>query len=165
MTGCDRDLFADGYCGPHYKRKWRYGDPLAGHRPFRGESLRDRLDRQTSIRPDGCWEWTGTRDWLGYGKVYWQGKGYRAHRMAYRESIGHDAPELDHLCHNKACVNPVHLEPVTHSENLRRHYATVTTCPHGHAYDEGNIYRDTSGKRRCRACMRERQRVRRASSR
>ena len=159
---CSRELFADGYCGPHYKRNWRHGDP-AGIRPFLDETLDERLRRQYVVREDGCWEWTGIRDRIGYGKVYWEGKGYRAHRMSYRNATGHDAPELDHLCRNKACVNPDHLEPVSHSENLRRHYATVTSCPHGHLYDEANTYRDTAGKRRCRSCMRERQRRRRAT--
>lgn len=161
ISGCQRDVFAAGYCGSHYKRNWRHGDP-AGVRPFLDETLADRLQRQYVVAPSGCWEWVGTMDRLGYGKVYWQGSGYRAHRMAYRVASGTDAAELDHLCRNKRCVNPAHLEPVTHSENLRRHYATVTSCPHGHPYDQANTYRDTAGKRRCRACMREKQRARRA---
>ena len=163
MSGCSRELFADGYCGPHYKRKWRHGDP-AGVRPFRDESLQYRLRRQYVIRADGCWEWIGTKDRIGYGKVYWQGKGYRAHRLSYQVATGRDASELDHTCRFKACVNPEHLEPVTHSENLRRHYASVIRCPKGHLYDEGNTYRDTAGKRRCRTCLRERQRARRSGS-
>lgn len=165
VTGCERPLFADGYCGPHYKRKWRHGDPLAGG-AFQHEPLRVRLARLYEAGP-GCWLWKGTLDRIGYGNVVVERHTYRAHRVVYEALIGPigDGLELDHLCRNKACVNPAHLEPVTHSENLRRHYATVTSCPHGHDYDEVNTYRDTSGKRRCRSCMRERQRVRRASAR
>ena len=126
---------------------------------------------ESIVRTDaGCWEWTKTLNPLGYGRM---AVGSRAdgtrrlttpHRASYEAFVGPipDGADLDHLCRNKRCVNPAHLEPVTHSENLRRHYATVTTCPHGHAYDEANTYRDTSGKRRCRACMRERQRIRRS---
>ena len=114
----------------------------------------------------GCWMWSGPVDRVGYGSIQRRGITMRAHRAVYEDLVG-PVPaglELDHLCRNKACVNPAHLEPVTHSENLRRHYATVTSCPQGHVYDEANTYRDTAGKRRCRACMRERQRRRRATA-
>lgn len=165
VTGCSRELFADGYCGPHYKRKWRYGDPLAGG-PYQGESVQTRLSRLFLVQPDGCWEWVRGFDNMGYGSIVIARQTKRAHRAVYeafREPIP-SGMELDHLCRNKRCVNPDHLEVVTHSENLRRHYATVTTCPHGHAYDKATTYRDTAGKRRCRVCLRERQRARRASA-
>lgn len=164
VMGCERPLFADGYCGPHYKRKWRHGDPLAG-RALKGEPLPERLRRFYAEGP-GCWLWTGGVDRLGYGSLVVAHRTVRAHRAVYEANAGAipAGMELDHLCRNKLCVNPAHLEPVTHSENLRRHYASVTSCPHGHRYDEANTYRDTSGKRRCRTCMRERQRARRAIS-
>jgi hypothetical protein len=163
VANCERPLFADGYCGPHYKRKWRHGDPLAG-RALIGEPLAERLSR-FYVEGVGCWLWTGGRDRLGYGSVVIDKRTQRAHRAVYQSLVGPipSELELDHLCRNKTCVNPAHLEPVTHSENLRRHYAlTVTACPKGHAYDEANTYRSKDGIRHCRSCMREAQRRRRA---
>jgi hypothetical protein len=165
IPGCRRDYFADGYCGPHYKRKWRHGDPLAGG-VYHGESVAERVRRLCEVEPSGCWRWLRGLDGMGYGTLVVKRQTIRAHRASYEAFVGPipDGLDLDHLCRNKACVNPAHLEPVTHSENLRRHYATVTSCPQGHVYDEANTYRDTSGKRRCRVCLRDRQRLRRANA-
>jgi hypothetical protein len=62
--------------------------------------------------------------------------------------------EIDHLCAVAACVNPAHLEEVTHSENLKRYVASKTHCPHGHPYDAENTYYDANAWRRCRECRR-----------
>jgi hypothetical protein len=165
IAGCLREHFADGYCNPHYKRKRRYGDPVGGGR-FRDESDAIRLSHLYAIQPGGCWLWQGAIDRVGYGEVWWRGKRHRAHRAVYAALRGEwPVHELDHLCRVKHCVNPDHLEPVSHSENLRRHYAkTVEACPYGHPYDEDNTYMD-KGKRRCRECMRQRQRYYRARKR
>lgn len=165
IAGCSRDYFRAGYCNAHYKRKWRHGDPLAGRTPD-GTPIKDRL-LAFSDRSGECWLWTGGKDAMGYGTIIVSRRSVRAHRASYEAFVGPipGGLDIDHLCRVKACVNPSHLEPVTHSENLRRHYATITTCPRGHAYDEANTYRDTAGKRRCRTCMRERQRARRAMRR
>ncbi len=107
-----------------------------------------------------CWEWTASRNKAGYGAFGCNGKTVRAHRFAYEDSIG-SVPaglELDHLCRNRGCVNPWHLEPVSHRENMMRgdtgkHLSDRTHCPSGHEYNESNtrIYRSM---RYCRECLR-----------
>jgi hypothetical protein len=88
-------------------------------------TLRERVLRMIAIDiQTGCWNWTGnTNKVTGYGYVYvGPGKQGIAHRAAYRELVG-PIPAglvLDHLCRNKRCVNPKHLEPVTQGENVRR---------------------------------------------
>jgi hypothetical protein len=75
-----------------------------------------------------------------------------------------DGLELDHLCRNPGCVNPDHLEPVTHKENMLRGFnpsatnARKTHCHKGHFFDAENTYIATTGARRCRTCLRELQR-------
>jgi len=107
---------------------------------------------------DGCWEWTGAKN-KGYGHLSDGGRTVGAHRVAYEMLIGPipDAHEVDHLCLNKACVNPAHLEPVPYEgrENTRRHYALTTHCRNGHAYTVDNTYFDRHLHRSCRACRRE----------
>lgn len=123
--------------------------------------------------PLGCWEWTGAKV-RGYGRFWTRERQVMAHRHAYEELVG-PIPEglvLDHLCRNTGCVNPDHVEPVTHAENVRRGAAGAvngarerakTHCPTGHPYDHGNTYTSRAGQRHCRACSRQRARARRAA--
>ena len=112
--------------------------------------------------PDDCWLWVGPLDKWGYGKYRYFG----AHQMAYFLLVGRvpEGLELDHLCHTPACVNPRHLEPVTHLENMRRRYALMTHCKRGHEFTPENT-RVWSGRRNCRACDRLRQRAYQARKR
>lgn len=104
-----------------------------------------------------CWLWTADIINSGYGRIGRDGKTALAHRVAY-ELLIDPIPaglEPDHLCRKPACVNPTHLELVTHRENMRRAYALKTHCPKGHPYTPENTYvRRPSGKRGCRICRR-----------
>jgi hypothetical protein len=100
----------------------------------------------------GCWVWVGARSGNGYGAFKHGSRTILAHRLVYEVVVG-PIPRglsLDHLCGNKACVNPAHLEPVTHRENMRR--ATSEVCKYGHAFTPRNTYVSNRGSRHCRAC-------------
>ena len=125
-----------------------------------------RFWRKVHAREDGCWEWTASRNraGLGYGQFWWGKRLVVAHRLAY-EALVQPIPgglESDHLCRNRACINPLHIEPVTRSINvlrgnapaiLRARHARVTHCPQGHPYDGSNL-RWSRGKRYCNSCPR-----------
>lgn len=129
--------------------------------------VRDRLvARVTTSEETNCWVWDAPEA-SGYGRI-WTGSradGTRrirlAHVVSYEEHVG-PVPEglvLDHLCRNRACINPDHLEPVTQRVNVLRgegraaHQAQQTHCKRGHEFDEQNTYRDRHGKRYCRTCI------------
>ena len=171
IVGCGKPVKARGWCVKHYHRWWRHGDPFTTikkpGRPPQPPQKRfwSKVDRQDA----GCWPWTGSTDIHGYGVFKVQGKLVRAHRFAYELLVGPipDDLTLDHLCRNRACVNPADLEPVTRGENVLRgetipaKNAAKTHCPRGHLYDAPNTYVDPAHKRVCRTCHRDKERARR----
>jgi hypothetical protein len=180
VDGCDRPHMARGLCNAHYQRQQKYGDPLAAQ-PLLRKTTADspsaiELFRSFLVEdPSGCWNWTGTMTPQGYGRFNYGGKAHFTHRWAY-ETLVRPIPEglvLDHLCRNRRCCNPAHLDVVTHQTNLWRGMAPsfitarTNVCKRGHELSEDNVYRqgpDRTG-RVCRTCVRDRQRARRARSR
>lgn len=121
----------------------------------------------------GCWVWRRGLNDSGYGWIKSGGRTRRAHRVAYELVKGPipDGLEIDHLCRVRACINPDHLEAVTHRENQLRGKtvgaanARKTHCLRGHPYDATNTYRPPSGGRHCRGCLNRRARQKRATAR
>ena len=124
-----------------------------------------RIERMID-RSSDCWIWKGPQTPNGYGK-HQRGPGHRErviHRITWEHYRNEAIPEglqLDHLCRNRLCCNPDHLEPVSGSENTirQRHYErNKTHCPAGHPYDEGNTRHTADNRRVCRSCDRARKR-------
>lgn len=112
------------------------------------------------IKTTGCWEWTGSKTSGGYGNVRFQGRNVYAHRLAYTLHRGAipDGLVIDHLCRNRSCVRPDHLEPVPIAVNTRRGagpYGPLRTrCKNGHDISiPENVYTAPRGDHRCRVCM------------
>ena len=112
---------------------------------------------------DSCWSWTGSTNSSGYGQFRHKGVKINAHRFSF-ELLRGEIPaglELDHLCRNRRCVNPDHLEPVTSFVNKMRGRsfsalnAAKTHCSRGHAFTPTNTRKRPSGWRECRACRKQ----------
>jgi len=110
-------------------------------------------------KTNSCWEWLACKDKDGYGHFKLKNKNIAAHRVAY-ELINGKIPEeleIDHLCHNRKCVNPNHMETVTHKTNIKRgSNATRTHCIHGHLFNNENTYIWKEKQRTCKICAKNR---------
>jgi len=121
VGGCKQASHARGWCSRHYQR-WKKSGDVAADTVERvvGD---DKARFWSKVDAEGdCWEWTGARSDKGYGHMRRADTIVAAHRFAWELLVGPipDGLEIDHLCRKRKCVNPDHLEPVTHSENMRR---------------------------------------------
>ena len=159
---CKKPARTRGWCEMHYGRWRRNGDPdvVLKKRASGGFSAIERFSESYFIEND-CWSWNNTVSMYGYGRFWEDGTEHLAHRWSYEHHFGPipEGLELDHLCRNRKCVNPEHLEPVTSKENRERglHGALRTHCQAGHELTSENTYlkHEPDGTRRvCRECAR-----------
>jgi hypothetical protein len=160
VTDCDRTMHAHGYCGMHYARVVRNGDPLHVERLY-GADLLDRLWHRTTVIGD-CW--VSDRGVLHFKRPDGRGD-YRAIRVGGKMTGVHvasfeyhngplaDGMEVHHLCGTKACWRPEHLEALDDLTHRRAHLRDA--CPKGHRYTPENTYITKNDTRVCRVCSRE----------
>lgn len=176
-SGCPKKAVAKKYCGAHYFRWSRTGDPFGSMR----KSPEMRFWSKVAKGDDkSCWTWTGAKHGSGYGVIYARGKDWLAHRFSYELAFGTIPPglQIDHTCHNdtdcaggktclhRQCVNPAHLEAVEPRENRSRSHLYMskrTHCPRGHEYTPENTRVNSLGSRGCIACQRLKDKQRRSS--
>jgi len=156
VNGCETRATARGFCNLHYKRFKRLGQVTR-------RTIEERFWRYVQRgTAEECWEWTGTKN-NGYGLMR-TGEGETkilAHRFSYELHVDliPEGLQIDHLCRNKGCVNPAHLEAVTQqvnilrSENMAARYARRTEC---HICGGELIFRESINARVCRTCEQRR---------
>lgn len=164
VDDCTKPVKAWGWCGTHYMRWLRTGDPTKVRRVVRTGLTETERFWASVTKTETCWLWTGAKN-KGHGQFTVSRTDVRspkklmAHRYAYELLVGPipDGLELDHLCRVRHCVNPAHLEPVTRRENLLRgethaaRNAAKTHCKRGHEFTPENTYYPKGG-RGCRTC-------------
>ena len=122
-------------------------------------TMQERFDNYVK-KTDTCWEWTGSISPEGYGRTNINKKPMYTHRVFYEMLVGPIPPgmTIDHLCRNRKCLNPAHLEVVTQKVNSLRGFsppsanAKKTHCSRDHALTGDNLYARPRGKRMCKTC-------------
>lgn len=136
----------------------------------------ERILQKISVTDSDCWEWQGSLSTYGYGIIIIDYKQIRVHRFIYEYYHGQICPDLviDHLCRNKKCSNPIHLEQVTNRINIQRgnagrhgkhskgnnHYQNKKThCKNGHEFTPENTAIRKDNSRSCKLCHKTRQKI------
>ncbi|HMS92380.1 MAG TPA: HNH endonuclease signature motif containing protein [Candidatus Saccharibacteria bacterium] len=116
-----------------------------------------------------CWEWDGAKSSAGYPQIRLDNTCFYLHRIIYEQTVSPipDKYQIDHLCRNRGCINPEHLEAVTQRENILRgsgwsgRKARQTHCKYGHELTTNNLtqYGIKTGRRLCKICKSNKNKV------
>ena len=133
------------------------------------QEVQDRLASSFTVKDNGCWDWHKGEKSSGYGLIGLWNKQFGAHRVLYEliNGTAQKDKQIDHLCRNRACVNPSHMELVDKDTNNIRGmspsaiHARKTQCPQGHQYNNENTARWSNGpdkpiSRKCKVCVAKR---------
>lgn len=157
------------------RRKGAFTMPRTNCKPIPILTPRQRMGLFSRVHVNtttGCWEWIGPLTGVGYSQISLGRSFFLAHRVMYTEFRGPipGVLTIDHLCRNKRCINPWHMEAVTHAENNFRGNSNSarkrrqTHCNQGHEFTPENTYIHKNGNRACRECNRLRAERRRNKS-
>ncbi|MFW0772494.1 hypothetical protein ACLRGI_04930 [Paenarthrobacter nitroguajacolicus] len=157
---CDGDVHCKGLCKRHYQQQWRTGSAEVA-RPNPHGTPEERFWAKTpKAGAEECWEWTGRRDDDGYGQLRVGPAQIRAHRFSYELHNGPTDLLVRHRCNNPPCVNPAHVEPGDHQDNMDDRMAAgnydYPTCRRGHPWTEASTaWQGPDRKHRtCKICRR-----------
>ena len=168
VEGCKKKSATRGMCPKHYARWRKYGDTETV--ALVHNDVDRRFRESYKVTASGCWEWQGHIEANGYARFTIGQDRWLSHRWAYERFVGPIPTGLviDHLCRNRRCVNPNHLEAVTARTNILRgesipaQNAVKTHCKRGHPLSGQNVSIQKDGSRRCLACHSIRQKRSRA---
>lgn len=161
IKNCKGIKYTAQYCPRHQQQYRRTGNPIPTF--MRGYTDFERIC-QNLEEVGGCLVWSRSLRTDGYARTWVGNKTTYVHRFMYENIIGpiDKGLVIDHICRNRACANPAHLEVVTQKENVRRGNIVINKqnrkhCLSGHAYNEKNTYY-FKGNRQCRVCKKLNQR-------
>lgn len=152
ISGCDKKAIGRGWCGMHYRRWQKHGDPLTVKQvQMHGVTLFERFWVNVALGPN-CWEWSAGRDPNGYGRIGIGETPILAHRVSYELAHGvklAPSQHIMHTCDNPSCVRPSHLQLGDHAANMadkvkkgRHVYGTSKGEAHGCAKLSDEMVRD-----------------------